>query len=147
MIQPSRFILVVLTMLTTACTTLSESGQPLDVAEQLEVSETRLEFKAEYENAKQECADEGGRWTVLVQEITAGGIVSYQDFKRCFSRDEPWRPQSRDSILNLQRLLPYDIALAYESGSSELLGFRRINPRIIDDIYEKSDTDAPGKQE
>lgn len=140
----SRFILIGLTLLISACTTLSDLGKPLDVSAQTEASETRLKFKAECEKAKQECADEGGRWTVLFQKITSGGSV--EDFKRCLSRNEPWRLQSGDSILN-PGMLPYDIALAYESGSSELLGFRRINPRILDDIYERSDTKAPVKQE
>lgn len=141
---PSRFIPIVLTLLISACTTLSESGLPLDVAEQPDANETRLEFKAEYEKAKQECADEGVRWIELLH---ADGFDSYQDFMRCFNRDEPWPPQSGDSILNLQRLLPYDIALGYRFGSSELSGFRRVKPGILDDLFEKGDANTPDKQE
>lgn len=62
----ARLIVLSLAALTAACTTLSEAEKPLDDQVATDDAETSPDPEAEYEKAKQECADKGGEWVTFL---------------------------------------------------------------------------------
>ena len=122
---PASFILLALAALTAACTTLSEPEQPSDQAVLTESEETKPDPKAEYEKAKQECADEGGEWMTYLH---GDGANFWLDSMRCRSSQLPTNERRWED----PGLLPYDVTVSYAVGTGgEIIRFRRIDPRPL----------------
>lgn len=132
---PTRFILLALVALTAGCTTLFEPEQPTDLAVPEESAETKPDPEAEYEKAKQECADESGEWMTYLH---GDGADFYLDFMRCRSMglsidERQWEDPG---------LLPYDVTVSYARETGEIIRFRRIDPEHWGHLYgEQDDTD------
>lgn len=116
--------MLALVALTAACATLSEPEPQLDIQEEPVVTETLSEPEAEYENAKQECADEGGEW---VWYLHKDGIEEFSFTVRCYSRDEPRRRSGNLSFKD-PGLLPYDATVVYSRAGNKVVRFARIDP-------------------
>lgn len=126
----ARIFLVGATVLLTACTTLSESEQHVEVALQTEGAETHLDPAAEYEKAKKECAERGGEWSTFLH---GDGTDSYSFSMDCWGRADP-TGEGDDSEPESKRLLPYDIVVSYSRETNELIRFSRIYERTPEQL-------------
>lgn len=131
----ARLMLLALTTLTAACTTLSEPEPQLDIQADPVVAETLSEPEAEYENAKQECADEGGEW---VWYIHGDGFRHYTYYMSCWDRtnlpsgvgDPRWKEPG---------LLSYDVYVVYSIRTGKVTGFLRIDPESKENLDDGPD--------
>ena len=132
---PASFALLALAALVAACTTLSEPEQPSDPAVLTENVEAKPDPEAEYEKAKQECADEGGEWMTYLH---GDGADFWLDSMRCQSIGLPIEERQWED----PGLLPYDVNVSYAGESGEIIRFRRIDPDHWEHLYrEQDDTD------
>lgn len=120
----TRLVLLFLAALTAACTTLSESEPQIDIPAQTVVAETLSEPEAEYENAKEECAEEGGEW---VWYLHGDGFRHYTYAMRCWNRDNLPSGEG-DPRWREPGLLPYDVYVVYSIRTNKVNGFQRIDP-------------------
>lgn len=120
----ARLVLLALAALTAACTILSEPEPQTDIPAQTVDPETLSEPEAEYEKAKEECADEGGKW---VWYSHTDGLEEFSFTIRCYSRDEP-RRRTGDLSFTDPGLLPYDATVVYSRAGNKVARFARIDP-------------------
>lgn len=133
---PSRLVLLALAALTAACATFSEPEQPSDQAVLTESEEAKSDHEAEYDKAKQECADDGGEW---VSFFHGDGAEHYSYSMRCWSS----RPPPNDPRWREPGLLPYDVTIDHARGTDEIIGFYRISPEYFERLFgEQDDTDG-----
>ncbi|MCY3883780.1 MAG: hypothetical protein OXG24_02575 [Gammaproteobacteria bacterium] len=111
------------TMLIPACTILSESEQLSDLPVQTESAESQLDHEAEYEKAKQECADAGGQW---VWYMHGDGPEFYTYSMRCWDKDDPPRkpgsPRWKEPAL-----LPYEVYVVHSRATNRVIEFSRVD--------------------
>ena len=131
----ARFILLALAALTAACTTLSEPEQPSVQTVLTETEETKPDHEAEYEKAKQECADVGGEWVTF---LSGHGVNHYAYSMRCWSS----RPPVNDPRWKEPGLLPYDATVEHARGTGEMVGLHRLRPEYFQRLMvdERDDT-------
>lgn len=129
---PASFALLALAALAAACTTLSEPEQPANLPTLTENGEAKPGPKAEYEKAKQECADEGGEWMTYLH---GDGADFYLDSMRCRSMGLPIEERQWED----PGLLPYDVNVSYAAETGEIIRFRRIDPEHWGHLYDKQD--------
>lgn len=127
---PTRFVLLVLTLLIAACTTLSAPEQQSDTPTQTVDADTPPNPAAEFEKADQECTNKGGEWASYFH---GDGADFYLESMRCWSNRPPanalrWRDRGSG-------VLPYDITVVYDTGTGEITRFYRIDPEAE---YEKA---------
>ena len=121
--------------LVAACATLSEPEPQLDIQEEPVVTETLSEPEAEYENAKQECADEGGEW---VWYLHGDGFRHYTYSMSCWNKDN--LPSGvGDPRWKEPGLLPYDIYVVYSIRTGKVTGFQRLDPESKEKLGEGPD--------
>ena len=131
----ARFILLALAALTAACTTLSEPEKPADPPVLTDGAETKPDPEAEYEKAKQECADEGGEWVTFLH---GDGVEHYTYSMRCWSS----RPPPNDPSRKKPGLLPYDATISHARGTGEINGFYRISPEYFERLFGDDEGDS-----
>lgn len=111
-------------LLASACTTSSQPEQQLDVPLRTVDAETPPDPETEYEKAKQECADKGGKW---VWYSHGRGFTHYTYSMRCWSHDDPPR-RPGDGRWEEPGLLPYDVYVRFSQGTHTVTGFSRFEP-------------------
>lgn len=121
----ARTLLLGVTVLFAACTTLSEPRQHAEVALQSESAETQLDPEAEYEKAKKECAEKGGELNTFLH---GDGSESYTFYMDCWGSGDT-AGEGDDSGSEPKRLLPYDIVVSYSRETDEVIAFARIYER------------------
>lgn len=135
----ARLIVLSLAALAAACTTLSEPEQPLDDPVATVEAETSPDPEAEYEKAKQECADEGGEWVTFLH---GDGAEHYTYSMRCWSS----RPPPNDPSWKKPGLLPYDATISHARGTGEIIGFYRISPEYFERLFGGDEEDTDEKE-
>ena len=116
----TKAIVLVLMLLVSACTTLSQPERQLDNPAQTVDADTPPGPATEFEVAKQECADKGGEW---IGYIHGDGPEHYFYRMRCLSRDDQSRPRWEEP-----GFLPYEVSVSYSVATHKVTDFSRVEP-------------------
>lgn len=137
----NKVIVLVLTLLASACTTFPQSEQQSEILTQTVDAETPLDPATEFEEAKRECADQGGKW---VGYSHGRGFTYYTYSMRCWSRDDPPR-RPGDGRWGEPGLLPYDVLVRYSRETHKVTDFGRIerNSKVHLNNGDQDTSDQP----
>lgn len=118
-----------------ACTALSESEQELDLRVPTEIAESQADPEAEYEQAKQNCADLDGEWRGYMH---GDGFSYYTYSMRCWSQDD-LPSGTGDPRWSEPGLLPYDLFVVYSTKTNKLTSLTRIDPETKEKLDDDPD--------